>query len=65
MQSVVDGVDQADAPGQQVERADAAMSDAAITLADLVADVGGGEVGLPGRLRPSPWRSLEIPFVWW
>ena len=53
MQSVVDGVDQADASGQQVERTNAAMSDAAITLADLVADVGGGKVGPSRRLRPS------------
>src|ERR1700676_1368241 len=43
VQLFVDGRNQADAARQEVQRADTAMGDAAVAIADLVADVGCGE----------------------
>jgi hypothetical protein len=45
VQAAVDGVDQAQASGQQVDGADAAGADAAAAAGDLVMDVAGGEHG--------------------
>jgi len=45
VQFIVDGVDEADAPGQEVERADAAVSEAAVPLGKFVMDVGRFEDG--------------------
>jgi len=46
VQFIVDGVDESDASGQEVERADAAVGDAAVPLGDFVVNVGGLEGGL-------------------
>src|SRR6185369_7233116 len=51
----VDGAGEADAMAQEVQRPDAAVSDAAATLGKFVMDVGGGEDGLV--------KILEIVFV--
>ena len=45
VQAAVDGVDQAELPGQEVDGADAAVGDAAAAVADFVVDVAGGEHG--------------------
>ncbi len=44
VQALVDGVDQADLPGQGVDGADAAVGDAAAAVGDLVMDVGRREL---------------------
>ena len=46
VQAAVDGVDEAELAGQQVDGADAAVADAAAALGDFVVDVAGGEHGL-------------------
>jgi len=46
VQLVVDGIDQADAPSQQMDRADAAVRQAARAVSDLVMNAGGGEHGM-------------------
>src|SRR5260370_283516 len=46
VQTLVDGVDQADAPRQQVDGADAAMGDAVDPVADVIVNIPGGEHGL-------------------
>src|SRR5262245_5224020 len=51
----VDGIDQAGVAGQGVHRADAAVGDAAITVADLVVEVARGE--------HRPLAALDIVFV--
>ncbi len=56
VQVVVDGVDEADASGQQVDGADAAVGQAAGAVGDLVMDVGGGEAWA-GRKLPSCFLS--------
>ena len=42
---MVDRIDEADALGQQVESANAAMADAMHAVSDLVVDVAGGQHG--------------------
>ena len=46
VQLIVDGLNEADASGQEVEGADAAVGDAAVAVGDFVMDVGGREDGL-------------------
>ncbi len=50
VQAFVDGVDQADLPGQNVDSADAAVGQAARAVGDLIVDVAGREL-----------RSVAIP----
>ena len=50
---LVDGVDQADLPGQEVDGPDAAGGDGPGPVGDLVVDVGGGH-HRPVALRPGP-----------
>ena len=45
MQSLIDGVDEADASREQMESADAAVADAVNTVGDFVVDIGRGEDG--------------------
>ncbi len=51
----VDGLGEAEPVGQGVQGADAAVGDAAVALADLIADVGGGEHG--------PLAAFEVELV--
>jgi hypothetical protein len=46
VQAVVEGLDQTDLSGQQVDGADAAVSDAVAAAANFIMDVAGGEHGL-------------------
>ena len=48
VQVLVDRIDEADALGEQVKSADAAMTDAMNAVSDFVVDVGGGEHGSLG-----------------
>ena len=43
MEFAIDGVDEADALGEEMKGADAAVADAVNTLGDFVVDVAGGE----------------------
>jgi hypothetical protein len=45
VQVLVDGIDEADALGQQVESADAAMADGLNAVSDFIVDVGGAKHG--------------------
>ena len=54
-QAAVDGVDESELAGDSMDGADAAVSDAAVAVADFIVDVGGGE----HRLR----ATLEVGFV--
>ena len=63
LQLVVDGVDEADPSGQEVEGTDPAMGDAAVALGDVVVDVAGREDGLVevlelGLVEPSLKAAL-------
>ena len=48
VQILVDGLDETDALSEQVKGADAAVSDAAAAVGDVIVDVGGGEGGPAG-----------------
>ena len=62
VQPLVDGVDEANAFGEKVKGADAAVSDGAVALADLVMDVAGGEDGsVRGDRRPLAARPFFEP----
>ena len=50
IQTSINGVDEAEAACQGMQGADAAVGDAAVTFADFVMDVGGGEHGLIATL---------------
>jgi hypothetical protein len=52
VQVLVDGIDEADALGQQVKRADAAVADAMNAVGDFIVDVGRGEGGPAGVAKP-------------
>jgi hypothetical protein len=51
----VDSLGEAESVGQGVQGAEAAVGDAAVALADLVAEVGGGEHG--------PLAACEVELV--
>ena len=61
MQFIVDGVDESDASGQEVERADAAVGDAAVPLGDFVVNVGGLEGGLVEILELGFFEPVANP----
>jgi hypothetical protein len=52
VQVLVDGIDEADALGQQVKRADAAVADAMNAVGDFIVNVGRGEGGPVGVAEP-------------
>jgi hypothetical protein len=58
MESLVDGLDESAATGQEVNSSDAAMGDAAIAKGELVVDVGGGEARPLIRIDLKPLDGL-------
>jgi hypothetical protein len=58
VQPAVDGLDEAELPGQGVQGADAAVVDAADTAGRLIVDVGGGE---HGSVTATEVRLVEAP----
>src|SRR5271154_3935042 len=59
MQAPIDGIDQADAPGQEMHGPDAAMSQAAHSVSDLIMNVAGRE---HGSLQIGHDRFVQTPF---
>src|ERR1700692_3765608 len=59
VQTPIDGLDQADTPGQKMEGADAAVSQAVHAVRDLVMNVAGRE---HGSLQIGHDRFIQTPF---
>src|SRR5271168_658010 len=59
VQAPINGVDQADAPGQKVKGADATVSQAVHAVRDLVMNVAGRE---HGALQIGHDRFIQTPF---